>query len=472
MRTPTSWRITSRARRHAGWRARRCAISRPRDVTRSRATPTARRPTTSTRRWSISIAPARSTRRRWIPTRSWRISRRRGSGLGDYDAAKALWTRARTAAERAGDTDARRRDRAATRARRLLEHPIRRGARALRRGAGRGRARGSRPAARARTRVARAMTLQALGKPDDARTEIDAALAVAERLGDAGVLARVHRSSQLLHVFIGPTERAHADGMRAIELAESAGERGVAWSAHWAMAMVGGLSGNSGAMAHHLAESERLADELGSPVLRCWTAEIAVELHSGTGDWDAGLALAERTIPMARALRQRVLLPRLLVWAAMIHLHRGATAKAKEYLDEAWKLSSGDKSVRPRDGRALGGAGARGARGLSRGDGRLSARDRDRRRGARARRPHRVPGLGDPPAAADDDRSGALAGRHRAGAPIRDAAAEGLAAARPPTGHRVGRHVRRPHRDAAQGLRDRRAAPPEAAPRRWRRSRG
>jgi DNA-binding NarL/FixJ family response regulator len=198
----------------------------------------------------------------------------------------------------------------------------------------------------ARVRIAKAMTLQALGNADAARTEIDAALAVAERLGDAGVLARVHRSSLLLHVFIGPTARAHADGMRAIELAESAGERGVAWSAHWAMAMVGGLSGSSGAMARHLAESERLADELGSPVLRCWTAEIAVELHSGTGDWDAGLALAERTIPMARALRQRVLLPRLLVWAAMIHLHRGAKEKAKEYLDEAWKLSSGDKGRR------------------------------------------------------------------------------------------------------------------------------
>ena len=194
----------------------------------------------------------------------------------------------------------------------------------------------------ARIRVAKAMTLQALGDADAARTEIDAALAVAERLGDAGVLARVHRSSLLLHVFIGPTSRAHADGLRAIELAEAAGERGVAWSAHWAMAMVGGLSGNSGAMAFHLAESGRLADELGSPVLRCWTAEIAVELHSGTGDWDAGLALAERTIPVARALRQRVLLPRLLTWAAMIHLHRGATAQAKTYLDEAWRLSTND----------------------------------------------------------------------------------------------------------------------------------
>jgi len=264
--------------------------------------------------------------------------------LGDYDAAKALWTRARTAAERAGDTG-----RVAAIERRLglgafwssrydeaLAHfDVALGAAE----------RAGDDHLLSRVRIAKATTLQALGNADDARTEVDAALAVAERLGDAGVLARVHRSSLLLHVFIGPTERAHADGMRAIELAEVAGERGVAWSAHWAMAMVGGLSGSSGAMARHLAESERLADELGSPVLRCWTAEIAVELHSGTGDWDAGLALAERTIPMARALRQRVLLPRLLVWAAMIHLHRGAAEKAKEYLDEAWKLSAGDRSV-------------------------------------------------------------------------------------------------------------------------------
>jgi DNA-binding NarL/FixJ family response regulator len=261
--------------------------------------------------------------------------------LGDYDAAHALWTRARASAERAGDTA-----RVAAIERRLglgafwssrYETALGHFDVALEAAS-----RANHDPLLARIRVAKAMTLQALGDADGARAEIDAALAVAERLGDAGVLARVHRSSLLLHVFIGPASRAHADGLRAIELAESAGERGVAWSAHWAMAMVGGLSGSSGAMAFHLGESERLADELGSPVLRCWTAEIAVELHSGTGDWDAGLALAERTIPMARALRQRVLLPRLLVWAAMIHLHRGAVAQAKTYLDEAWRLTTNE----------------------------------------------------------------------------------------------------------------------------------
>ena len=264
--------------------------------------------------------------------------------LGDYDAANALWTRARASAELAGDTA-----RVAAIERRLglgafwssrYESALTHFAVALDAAA-----RAGEDSLLARVHVAKAITLQAMGNADAARSEIDAALAVAERLGDAGILARVHRSSLLLHVFMGPAERAHADGVRAIEFAGIAGERGVAWSAHWAMAMVGGLTGNSGAMAHHLGEAERLADELGSPVLRCWTAEIAIELHAGKGDWDAGLALAERTIPMARALRQRVLLPRLLTWAAMIHLHRGAPERAKQYLDEAWRLAMGDGSA-------------------------------------------------------------------------------------------------------------------------------
>ena len=257
--------------------------------------------------------------------------------LGDYVGATSLWRRAREAAERAGDDR-----RLAAIDRRLglasywsgrhrdalahfdvaLEEATRAGDAAL----------------LARIRIARAMTLQALGDMHAARNEVVAALEIAERLAEAGLLARVHRASLLLHIFIGPSEQAYAAGVRAIGFAEAAGERGVEWSAHWAMAMVGGLSGNGAAMIRHLAEGERLSEELGSPVLRCWMAEIAIEYASGTGDWDAGLARAEATIPLARALGQRVLLPRLLVWSALIHLRRGATERAKELLDEAWSL--------------------------------------------------------------------------------------------------------------------------------------
>jgi DNA-binding CsgD family transcriptional regulator len=268
--------------------------------------------------------------------------------LGDYEGAMSLWARARQAAERRGDPgrvaaierrmglgsywSGQYQD-ALTHLDRALEHALRAGDDAL----------------QARGRVARAMTLQALGQPEGARGEVAAALEIAERLGDAGLLARVHRSSMLLHIFIGPAERAHADGLQAIDFAERAGERGVAWSAHWAMAVEGGLTGRADAMAYHLSECNRLADELSSPVLRCWTAEVAIEYSSGIGDWDTGLALAERAIPMARALGQRVLLPRLLVWAAMIHLQRGAEARAKSYLDEAWRLCADRGGRRPAD---------------------------------------------------------------------------------------------------------------------------
>ena len=261
--------------------------------------------------------------------------------LGDYDAASSLWMRARTSAERSGDI------------RRLAAIERRMGLAAYWSGRYRdalahfdvaldAATRAGDDSLLARIRVARAMTLQALGNLDEARADVAAALVIAERLDDAAVLARVHRASLLLQIFIGPSEQAYAAGLRAISFAEAAGERGVEWSAHWAMAMVGGLSGNGSAMTRHLAEGERLADELGSPVLRCWMAEIAIEYASGTGDWDAGLALAERTIPMARALGQRVLLPRLLVWAAMIHLRRGGIERAKELLDEASRLIGGD----------------------------------------------------------------------------------------------------------------------------------
>jgi DNA-binding CsgD family transcriptional regulator len=259
--------------------------------------------------------------------------------LGDYDGATALWMRVRAVAERAGDHG-----RLAAIERRLglgaywsgrYREALARFDAALDASA-----RAQDEALGARVRVARAMTLLALGDRERARAEVDVALAIADRLGDAGVLARVHRASLLLHVFAGPADRAEADGLRAIAFAEAAGERGVEWSAHWAMAMVGGLSGNGAAMTRHLAEGERLAEALGSPVLRCWMAEIAIEYASGTGDWDAGLSLAERTIPLARSLGQRVLLPRLLVWAALIHLHRGGVERAKEYLDEASRLTS------------------------------------------------------------------------------------------------------------------------------------
>ena len=81
-----------------------------------------------------------------------------------------------------------------------------------------------------------------------------------------------------------------------------------------------------------------------SPLLPLWSAEFAVQYRMGIGEWDAALALGERTIAAAKALNQRVLLPRLYVWTGLIYLWRGANEKAKEYFDLGWKLAGGEQT--------------------------------------------------------------------------------------------------------------------------------
>ena len=195
----------------------------------------------------------------------------------------------------------------------------------------------------AQLRLTKGSCYQSIGRADDAAREVREALAIAERVGDPSLLARVHRALLFLHAFIGPPDAARHHGERAVELAEGCGEKTVAWTVHWGLATLAGLTGNAAAMSHHLRESERLADELHSPLLRVWTDEASIEFLSGSGEWDAALSLAERTIAVARALGQRTLLPRVLVWAALIHVGRGEFERGKEYLDEAWTLA-GDRA--------------------------------------------------------------------------------------------------------------------------------
>jgi len=198
----------------------------------------------------------------------------------------------------------------------------------------------------ARVMVAKASCLQGLGRSSDARAEIHSALAIAESIGDESLLARVHRAMVLSYLWTGPADKAREYGRRAIELAESSGQRSVAWSAHWALAVLGGLTGKSEDARRHLAEAHRVADELRSPLFRVWTSEVEIEYAAGVGEWDHAVALAERTIEMARSLGQRTLLPRTLVWLGLLYLGRGDIERGKGCVDEAWSLANaGDASA-------------------------------------------------------------------------------------------------------------------------------
>ncbi|MGQ0712168.1 MAG: helix-turn-helix transcriptional regulator, partial [Gemmatimonadaceae bacterium] len=269
--------------------------------------------------------------------------------LGEYDAAVALWERARERAERSHDlgglADIERRLGLASFWRGRHDDAIAHYDAALRAAAS-----ASAESTIVRARLAKGMCLQELGRSIDAEHEVAEAIALAERLGDAPLLARAHRTQLLFYLWTGRTELAYRHAERARELAVASGQRVLEWLAQWALATLSGLTGASEDCARHLAVAERLAEELDSPVFRVWTAEIAIELASATGEWETGIALAERTSALGRSVGLRTPLTRLLVWSAIMHIGRGELERAKAYIDEAWELSGAARGVdRPSD---------------------------------------------------------------------------------------------------------------------------
>ncbi|HUF13086.1 MAG TPA: LuxR C-terminal-related transcriptional regulator, partial [Longimicrobiales bacterium] len=191
----------------------------------------------------------------------------------------------------------------------------------------------------AQVRLGRGAVLQGIGRVQESGDDLRTALDAAERAHDAPLQARAHRELLLFHTMAGPPERARHHGARAIALAEESGDRYVACTCHWAMSVLGGLTGHEEECARHMQRATELAEELNSPLLRLAIDEVRVEWAYGMGAWDTGLALGERAIALARSLRQRQMLPRLLVWTAMIYLGRYQLDRAKAYVDEAWELS-------------------------------------------------------------------------------------------------------------------------------------
>jgi predicted ATPase/DNA-binding CsgD family transcriptional regulator len=265
--------------------------------------------------------------------------------LGEYDAAMSLWARARESAAARGEKGA------------VADVEHRMGLACYWSGryadalahyeAGLSEASASEDrATTVRLRLAKGVALQDLGRLKEAQAEVEAALASAAEGGmrNDSLLARSHRALLLLYTWTGPLDLARKHGAQAISHAEAARERMLEWTAHWGMALLEGVSGDAPSFLEHLSQADRLAEQMHSPLLPLWSAELLVQYHSGTGDWDAAMEIAERTITAAKNLSQRTLLPRLYVWSGLIYLWRGAEEKAKEYFDEAWKLAGAEKA--------------------------------------------------------------------------------------------------------------------------------
>jgi DNA-binding CsgD family transcriptional regulator len=192
---------------------------------------------------------------------------------------------------------------------------------------------------RTRLHLGEAECLLELGRPREAESAIDQALALARRLEGRPLLARVHLARLFLHSWTGPPEQARAEGETALALARELNDRALECTAHWGLTILAGLTGDPVAAERHGSASAGLARELGSPLHQLRAAELQIELLTNAGEWAEALALGERTIAAARALNQRALLPRVLVSTAIVHFGRDDLERGLALVDEAWELS-------------------------------------------------------------------------------------------------------------------------------------
>ncbi len=201
----------------------------------------------------------------------------------------------------------------------------------------------------ARIQVARAIALHALGRVRDAEDALEDATERAARSGDPVLQARVDRALLQLNIWTGSPERAREHGERALALARASGDAYLECTVHWALGVLHGMTGNAPGTLRAIHDAGRLAESVGSPFLRVAALELLIEYCYGSGEWDKGLAVGERAIGLARNLQLRALLPRVLVWTALIYTGRDELETAAAYIAEAARLARADDHSSARD---------------------------------------------------------------------------------------------------------------------------
>ena len=183
---------------------------------------------------------------------------------------------------------------------------------------------------------------QHVGRQQEARQAAEESLSLGEKHGNVPLLARAHISMARLHLWLGEPDAAKIHSEKALELATECGDPGVVYWSHWATGVMEGMRGNTREIALRIEAMNQIVDDVRSPTLKLWTAELSIEHAYCYGDWDAGMELGESAVDLARSLNQKTLLPRLLVWLSLIYIGRGDFDRVKELTDEAWEVSGAD----------------------------------------------------------------------------------------------------------------------------------
>ena len=190
----------------------------------------------------------------------------------------------------------------------------------------------------ARLRLGCSACLQEVGRNADAVHEALEALALGEGDGDLPLQVAAHRSLLLLYSWAGPPSEARDHGAAALALAQRLGDPAVLVSVRWALAILAGLTGRADEVREELDHAWPLVRMLDSPALHLQLAEIEIDYAAGIGEWKRASDLARESVEMARALNQRMMLPRLLVASCHLRLGRGEVDEARAELEEARRL--------------------------------------------------------------------------------------------------------------------------------------
>jgi len=190
--------------------------------------------------------------------------------------------------------------------------------------------------------LAQGYCLHAVGRGERGEDVVRRALRLAEEVGRPELVGRVHSALMLMHIWTGRLDEVRHDAETALALARECGDTSVEFWSEWAMGAMEGLIGRTQEMARRVEKARRLAEEVGSPLLRLEVAELEIELLYARGEWDEALTVGEGAIELARSLDARTILPRLLVWVSQIHNGRGSLEIADELTREAWDVSGAD----------------------------------------------------------------------------------------------------------------------------------
>jgi len=199
----------------------------------------------------------------------------------------------------------------------------------------------------ARLRLGCSACLQEVGRHEDAVREAGDALVLAQASGDLAVQLAAHRSLLLLYSWSGPPKEVREHGALALELARRLGDPATLVSVHWALAVLGGLTGRATEVREQLDLAWPLVQALDSPALHLQLAEVEIDYAAGIGEWKRASDLARESVEMARALNQRMMLPRLLVASCHLRLGRGEIEEARAEIGEARRLVASDAVAGP-----------------------------------------------------------------------------------------------------------------------------